>query len=184
MSQLSFSVFRTDIELKKVLSLDSVYIETELNIDQNWIITESFQSGSYLSTVTTGPPPRAWCSSSATLTRSKTVESGEHCWGQLGLRKIQTSRGGGLPMEVECWEAEETLNIWRRTLSITWRPKLFNLYIADRNTGYFKINQGAWISKENCFTNKYWKAILLWEAMSSFDEFSKKCGKSAQNIKT
>ena len=72
---------------------------------------------SYLSTVTTGPPPSAWCSSSATLTRSKTVESGEHCWGQLGLRKIQTSRG--FPKEVE-WEVE-TLNI--RTLSITWRER-------------------------------------------------------------
>ena len=91
-------------------------------VDSVWIfnfLAKNSEHESYLSTVTTGPPPRAWCSSSATLTRSKTVESGEHCWGQLGLRKIQTSRG--FPKEVE-WEVE-TLNI--RTLSITWRGKTF-----------------------------------------------------------
>ena len=69
-------------------------------------------SSSYLSTVTIGPPPSAWCSSSETLMRSNTVERGEHCWGQLGQRKIQTSR---VPMEVEC----ETLKQSReRSLSI------------------------------------------------------------------
>ena len=108
--------------------------------------------GFYLSTVTTGPPPSAWCSSSATLTRSKTVESGEHCWGQLGLRKIPTSRGGLLPMEVEC-EEEETLNIWSRTLSITWR-KLFNLLNEPRDLKHFLGG-----CKNYVWLEKYWKEL-------------------------
>ena len=42
----------------------------------------SKSSGTYLSTTTIGPP---MCSSSVAFTKSKTVDSGEHCCGQLGL---------------------------------------------------------------------------------------------------
>ena len=59
--------------------------------DRREFLRRSLNVHSHLSMARMGPP-RAECSSSAALIRSKTVDRGEHCCGHVGQCKIHTWR--------------------------------------------------------------------------------------------